>query len=177
MSASDFLAKHAARIHRDPLYGCWIFRDDKRKDGGLDRDGYGTIWTKDGPRRAHLEVYRELVGPIPPGLVLDHNCRRRACCRPAHLEPIKGSENDLRRSWRYRSRKATCPRGHSLALCIVTSTGGRLCRTCQGPEPVAGSFAGIDRGVGLPLADQRIPTIGESVESAIASWRMSEFKP
>lgn len=129
MDRAAFLSKYARNITRDPLYGCWLF--DR-----VDRDGYGTIWNKDGPRRAHLVAYRELVGEIPAGKVLDHECRRRACCRPEHLAPVAGSENDLRRSWRYRVRKTTCRNGHSLATCITSPEGGRLCRRpdCQGPE-------------------------------------------
>ena len=129
-----FLAKHAARIARDPVYGCWIWT------GPIDRDGYGTSWGKDGPRRAHLVAYRELVGPVPAGRVLDHLCRRRACCRPEHLEPVTHAENDMRRVWRYRARRTTCPNGHTLSTCITTPSkgkgdgAGRLCRTCQGPE-------------------------------------------
>ena len=127
----DFLAKHAASFERDPLFGCWkwVGRLDKR-------DGYGVIWSHNKATAAYVAFYRALVGPVPPGLVLDHVCRRRECVRPAHLEPVKGSENDLRRSWRYRSRRTTCRNGHSLATCITTPEGGRLCRRsdCQGAE-------------------------------------------
>lgn len=133
MTPSAFLAKHAARVTRDSIYGCWVFFDGKRKNGGLDRDGYGTIWTSEGPRSAHTVAYRELVGEIPAGKVLDHECRRRACCRPDHLNPITGQQNDLMRSWRFRCRRTHCRNGHTLATCITTPEGGRLCRTCAGP--------------------------------------------
>lgn len=130
MSRSDFLAKHAARIERDTLYGCYLWT------GPLDRDGYGVSYSGGrGPRAAHLVAYRELVGEPPAGKVLDHLCRRRNCVRPEHLEPITGAENDRRRSWRYRARMKTCPRGHSLATSILTPESGRVCRVCSGPEP------------------------------------------
>lgn len=125
---ADFLAKHAARIERDPLYGCWLWV------GPVDDDGYGTVWQKGGPRRAHLVAWRELMGPVPEGRVLDHQCRRRACCRPEHLEPVTGSENDLRRRWAVRIRRQRCKSGHDLSTCITTPEGGRVCRTCGGPE-------------------------------------------
>lgn len=128
IAPADFLAKHERHIERDPLYGCWIWISR------LDRDGYGTLWGKDGPRQAHRAVYLELVGPIGDGLVLDHLCRRRACVRPAHLEPVKGSINDLRRRWAVRCRRTRCPNGHDLSTCITTIEGGRLCRVCMGPE-------------------------------------------
>lgn len=41
-------------------------------------------------------VYRSLVGEIPEGYVLDHRCRVRACCNPAHLELVTVRVNTLR---------------------------------------------------------------------------------
>lgn len=121
-------ARIEASIARDPVFGCWIWL------GKADRDGYGTLWGKGGAQQAHRAVYLELVGPIGAALKLDHLCRRRNCCRPAHLEPVTERENQLRRSWQYRCRRARCANGHSLADAIVTPDHGRLCRTCQGPE-------------------------------------------
>ena len=128
--AQAFLDKYPT-FARDPIYGCylWTGRMDKR-------DGYGVIWSHNKATAAYVAFYRALVGPVPAGLVLDHVCRRRECVRPAHLEPVKGSENDLRRSWRYRCKRTHCKNGHSLATCItLTENGGaKLCRACQGPE-------------------------------------------
>lgn len=125
-----FLAKHAARIERDPIFGCWAWT------GPIDRDGYGISYAGGrGPRSAHAEAWREIVGTPTDGKVLDHWCRRRACCRPEHLEPVTPAENDRRRSYRYRMTRLTkCPRGHSLALCIISVGGGKICRECMGPE-------------------------------------------
>lgn len=129
-SARAFLAKHEAHFTRDPLFGCWLWQE---KD--IDRHGYGTLWGKGGPRQAHREMYRELVGPIPEGRVLDHLCRNRACVRPDHLDPVKGSENDLRRSWRYRARQSKCSKGHDMSTCVTTPAGGRICRRCNEESP------------------------------------------
>lgn len=125
----------------DPVFGCWLWA------AKLDDDGYGTRHTAGGPRQAHRSVYVELVGRVARGLKLDHNCRRRRCCNPAHLEPVTESENQLRRSLGYRARRAVCQRGHSMATAMMTPEGGRLCRECQGPPRAddGGDFSGVDR--------------------------------
>ena len=81
----------AARITIDPESGCWI------TGGHRDKDGYARL----GDRGLHRVVYELLVGPIPPGLVIDHvltrGCVSRACVNAvAHLEPITLGENTLR---------------------------------------------------------------------------------
>ena len=74
--------------------GCWLWR------GRVDRWGYG----KDcAGLPAHRSAYRALVGEIPTGLVLDHLCHVRACCNPAHLEPVTPEENQRRARIRPRS--------------------------------------------------------------------------
>lgn len=59
---------------------CWIWT------ASLNIAGYGTTRVKiDGrwrSRSAHRLAYEELVGPIPPGLVIDHLCRVRRCINP-----------------------------------------------------------------------------------------------
>lgn len=75
--------------------------------GPLDRDGYGvTTWAGKPGARVHRVVYELVYGPIPFGedgkqLDLDHTCRVRRCCKPAHLEPVTRAEN-VRRRWRVR---------------------------------------------------------------------------
>lgn len=53
--------------------------------------GYGAFMV-DGRRRpekrpspAHRVSYEHFVGPIPPGLELDHLCRNPPCVNPTHL--------------------------------------------------------------------------------------------
>lgn len=70
--------------------GCWEWTAAKAGQG------YGYFWKDGGLRRIHRVVYEELRGPIPSGLDLDHTCRNRACCNPAHLEPVTRTVN-LRR--------------------------------------------------------------------------------
>jgi hypothetical protein len=88
--------------------------------------------------RAHVFAYREQVGPIPRGLVLDHVCRNPLCVRPAHLEPVTNRENTIRgkagevNAARQRA-KQRCPKGHpySGSNLYVNPRGERQCKSCQ----------------------------------------------
>ncbi len=112
-------ANWARHLEVCPVFGCWLWT------GRLDRDGYGI-----GHR--HRAMYELVVGPIDPGLLLDHRCRRRRCVNPQHLEPVTNAVNQLRASWRQRARVRKCPAGHELGTHgMVTPEGGRLCRICD----------------------------------------------
>lgn len=55
--------------------------------------------TENGKRiwpQAHRVRYEAAHGPVDPELVIDHLCRNRACCNPAHMEAVTRAEN-LRR--------------------------------------------------------------------------------
>jgi hypothetical protein len=81
-----------ARVRVDES-GCWIFT------GALSTSGYGRVGRgarAEGLAQTHRVTYEHLVGPIPEGLDIDHLCRVRACCNPAHLEPVTRRENCLR---------------------------------------------------------------------------------
>lgn len=139
--SDDFTARSVLRLwsrveQRD---GCWTFI------GGCS-SGYGQI--SFGPRTdrrvysAHRFMYQAVIGPVPDGLQLDHLCRNRACCNPAHLEPVTCEEN-LRRGngWSGRNaRKTHCPQGHALTpenltvSVYKTASGpkqGRKCKVCH----------------------------------------------
>lgn len=106
----------------DPVFGCEIAH------GRRDKDGYAIV----GGRRAHIVAWELGNGGVEDGKELDHTCRNRACVALIHLEPVTRSENELRKSWRYRSKIERCPRGHLLAeTAMVNGQGGRCCRTCR----------------------------------------------
>lgn len=112
-------------VEIDRIYGCRLWL------GPIDKDGYG--WQPRGKtKQAHRAVYEESHGPIAPGLVIDHLCRRLRCVALTHLEAVDQRENLLRKSWRYRARRERCARGHDLrSTAIVTPEGGRVCRECN----------------------------------------------
>lgn len=84
---------------------CWLWR------AALDTIGYGSVTVNGRRQCVHRVVYELLVGPIPPGLELDHLCRVRACCNPRHLEPVTHLTNMGRGA---HATKTHCKRGHPL---------------------------------------------------------------
>lgn len=79
-------------------------------------DGYFVVW--DNSRKTmvkgHRLVYEQERGPIPPGMTIDHLCRRRNCQRIEHLEVVTRKENTARGEGpsAQHSRKTHCPKGH-----------------------------------------------------------------
>lgn len=71
--------------------GCWEWM------GGRDKLGYGYCCTGGGVVQAHRLVYAAVMGPVAEGMVLDHLCRNKPCCNPAHLEVVGRGENTRRR--------------------------------------------------------------------------------
>jgi HNH endonuclease len=122
------LKKLFARVDVVPD-SCWMWT-------GPLSDGYGrTGKDKDRDQLVHRIVYKNLVGPIPDGFQLDHLCRNRACCNPAHLEPVTQKVNLLRGegACAQHARKTHCKRGHEFTPENTgnASKGGRYCITCS----------------------------------------------
>lgn len=109
--------------------------------------GYGQIQVNGKVRRAHRVAYELLVGPIPVGMHLDHECHNRdatcpgglcvhrRCINPHHLEPVTNRENQRRSPLTVAGaniRKTHCPQGHPYSgeNLVITGGGTRACRQC-----------------------------------------------
>ena len=79
--------------------------------------------------RAHRVAYENANGPIPDGMHIDHLCRNRLCCNPAHLEAVTPSENNKRAG----AAKTACARGHVFTPenTLAGRNGTRECRECR----------------------------------------------
>lgn len=90
LTMQRFWAK--VRLPVDPD-GCMIWT------GGKTTKGYGRFRVgsqTEGTRRqvsAHRVSYTALVGPIPPGMSVDHVCANPSCVRPDHLRLASNAEN------------------------------------------------------------------------------------
>jgi hypothetical protein len=120
-----------AKVEINPDTGCWIWtatRNDK---------GYGQMWVRGAMRSAHRTAYTLWVGPVEPGLVLDHfKCSTRECCNPEHVRPVTVRENNLRSEVTLAAIAAAatvCPAGHPYTgeNLLIDSDGHRRCAECR----------------------------------------------
>ncbi|WP_139007397.1 hypothetical protein [Arthrobacter crystallopoietes] len=137
------LSRLGAKI--TPLNECWIASGPvlgkKGEYVGFIPEGAGTaLWA------FHRVLWDLLMDGHKPGYELDHmptNCNP-ACCNPAHLEPVKRSENEKRKRRRrgpfINAAAATAPRvqafaqEHGLPLPATTASASKL-RSSRGLHP------------------------------------------
>lgn len=100
--------------------------------GRLDDDGYGIVSAGGKSRRVHKYVYERDAKKVEPGLVLDHQCRVRACCNPGHLREVTNQVNSSENFNRYHSNKTHCEHGHEFTEeNTYRYKTGRYCRQCR----------------------------------------------
>jgi hypothetical protein len=127
---ADLPPRIAGRITAGPA-GCWI------AGGKPTRDGHARI----GGRSAARVVWEHLVGPVSPGLDLDHRedwgCTSRACVFPGHLLPVTHFVNMTRDGARgaaavniRKTRCGTCGEPYDLFNTYYKPDGNRDCRNC-----------------------------------------------
>ena len=125
MRAIERLMRHVEQVTES---GCWIWI------GSIDRNGYASVWFNRHSRKAHRVMRELLLGPIPPGLTLDHLCRVRCCVNPYHTEAVTNQINILRGVGitAQNAMKTHCKRGHEFNEdTIIYKKLGRSCRICQ----------------------------------------------
>lgn len=69
--------------------GCWLYG----KRSMLTKDGYGKFRPDGHWAYVHRWMYMDLVGPIPDGYQMHHECHVRNCVRPGHLTPVTPQEH------------------------------------------------------------------------------------
>lgn len=126
-----------AKVERGEPDECWPWV------AYLYRNGYGMFTPINGGPKvmAHRYAYEVTVGPIPGGLTIDHLCRNRACCNPAHMQPVTRGENAIRGGGltvaiqrRHERAELACTAGHPRTPEHATrekSSGSWRCRTCR----------------------------------------------
>lgn len=121
-----------SRCIPEPNSGCWLWI------GYVRPDGYGVLNVNNSIKRAHRLSYAALVGPLDVDLVIDHRCRVRSCCNPAHLEQVTDKVNVSQRGnsiAAMRARQTSCVNGHVFTpentFTRPQRPGTRECRDCQ----------------------------------------------
>lgn len=129
--ATTAVSRLTGLVSPEPNTGCWLWT------GSADNKGYGRLkGAANKYVKAHRLSYERHVGPIAPGLVLDHLCRVKSCVNPAHLEPVSSGENTRRgtlfASPTLNKHKTHCVRGHAFSSrnTYRNTQGRRKCRKC-----------------------------------------------
>lgn len=117
---------------------CWLW------EGPVDPAGYGRCHrTFDGKREqlAHRIAFIYARGPIAAGREVDHLCRVKLCCNPAHLDVCERAENMLRTGYTGSGVEGPrlCRKGlHPLVGDnLVVRKHQNLCRACRNASEIA----------------------------------------
>ena len=118
-----------SKVRPNANTGCWEWTAC-RVTGG-----YGGFQAGKRIHVAHRYLYLALVGPIAPGLQVDHLCFVRHCVNPGHLEAVTPRVNVLRNTGPSAANihKKACGRGHYFDArnTYIAANGSRKCRRCR----------------------------------------------
>lgn len=90
------IGKVMSRVVINPATACWVWQGS---DSGTGRGGgYGRMSLDGQTVAVHLVVFTHFNGFIPGKKQVDHTCRNRRCCNPAHLELVTHKQNQIRRA-------------------------------------------------------------------------------
>ncbi len=70
--------------------GCWLWQ------AWVSEKGYGYVYFCGRNLPAHRVVYELLIGTIPPGLTIDHQCDSKHCVNPENVQLCTASQNRKR---------------------------------------------------------------------------------
>lgn len=110
---------------------CHVFKGHK------DKKGYGHVLLNGNSYGVHRYVWEQQIGPIPEGMVIDHQCRNSSCCNVKHLRvvthQINSTENVVGIAWQLEAAKTHCKWGHPFneENTHITKQGKRHCRVCD----------------------------------------------
>ena len=83
-----------SRLIIEPATGCLLW------DGSRSNGRYGKVKVNGRDVAVHRLMYEWFIGPIPPGLTIDHvrdrGCGHHHCASPDHLEAVTTAENTRR---------------------------------------------------------------------------------
>ncbi|MGW1533924.1 HNH endonuclease signature motif containing protein [Streptomyces aureus] len=109
--------------------GCWEWKP------GVSGGWYGSYYRDGRNVRPHRAAYEALVGPIPEGLLVRHDCDNPPCVNPAHLRTGTDRDNAQDRDSRGRNWRASrthCSNGHPYdEKNTYWRYGRRYCRACN----------------------------------------------
>lgn len=134
--STDTLTTHKTFWNRIDRTGgpdaCWTWL------GSLNRpNGYGALRHQGRNTSAHRVAWELTIGPIPPGMILDHLvCDNPRCANPTHMQMTTQRHNVLRAKNSAGARNAAtthCPNGHPYneENTYHHHRAGRQCRTCR----------------------------------------------
>lgn len=121
MRASGFWSK--VDRPQDPE-ACWVWQQSTASHG------YGQTWDGITVRLAHRVAFELTFGRIPADLTVDHVCRVRTCCNPAHLRLLTNLANARLNG---QAVKTHCIHGHEFTPENTRRkpNGHRICVTCS----------------------------------------------